>query len=105
MKRPFEKHQRIASSGSIEGLTSMLSAAAFGSMRRIEQIDGVYCVFGAKGLLDHIGVFAEPVRKQTRYWGYFKEEPVVFCDTCGHAEVNHAEGVGCKGHCLCTKAF
>lgn len=72
MKRPFEKHQRIASASSIEGLTEQLVKASFGSERRIEQIDGVYCVFGSKGRLDHIGVFAEPVRKETRFWAYFK---------------------------------
>ena len=43
-------------------------------------------------------------------WTFFlrlkeRAEMVTFCDTCGHAEVNHVEGAGCKGHCLCTKAF
>lgn len=73
MKKPFEKHQRIASSDSIEGLTRMLSQAAFGSDRRIELQGDEYIVSGSKGILDHIGVFVEPVRNQTRYWGYFKE--------------------------------
>jgi len=35
-----------------------------------------------------------------------RAETMESCQDCGHAEINHANGVGCRcSSCLCTKAF